>query len=316
MLYLFAANEYALVEKAINKTVDSILPSRTPFNYVRYDFREIPFVDILNDAATFSFDNEIRVFIIDHASVMTASKEKSVNKEISKDNLKLLDALKDEVHFIFIVRAASVNRKNELFQFIEKNGTVNIEKEVDKNDWYRFVTSFFKRENLKITPEAISELVNRISDLGSFLNEAEKLALYGEDVTLPLVKELVTPLIEEKSYMLVNAFIAGDKGLALQIYEDFKVQNQEPTIFIAQVGNQFRLYAQVYIYHELGLTNEEIAQTLKVNSYRVKLAMDQRRKTSLQEVFKILEALADLDYKIKSGQIDRFYGFEIFLLNY
>ena len=44
--------------------------------------------------------------------------------------------------------------------------------------------------------------------------------------------------------------------------------------------------------------------------------MDQRRRTSLEEVFNILLALADLDYKIKSGQIDRFYGFEMFLLNY
>lgn len=316
MLYLFAANEYALVEKAINKTVDAILPIRTPFNFVRYDFREVLFEDILNDAATFSFDDEARVFIIDHVSVMTTSREKSLNKEISKDSLKLLDSLKEEVHFIFIVRSSSINRKNDLFLFIERNGTVNIEKEVDKNDWYRFVTSFFKKAQLAITPEAIEELISRIGDLGSFLNEAEKLALYGENITLPLVKELVTPLIEEKSYMLVNAFIAGDKALALQIYEDFKVQNQEPTIFISQVGNQFRLYAQVFIYHELGLTNDEIATILKVNPYRVKLAMDQRRKTSLGEVFKILEALADLDYKIKSGQIDRFYGFEMFLLNY
>ncbi len=316
MLYLFATNEYALVEKTINRTVDSILTSRTPFNFVRYDFREIPFEDILSDASTFSFDNEARVFIVDHVSVMTTSREKSVNKEISKDSLKLLDLLKEDVHFIFIVRSTSVNRKNNLFLFLEKNGTVNIEKEADKNDWYRFVTSFFKKEKLAITPEAVEELISRVADLGSFLNEAEKLALYGENVTLPLVQQIVTPLIEEKSYMLVNAFIAGDKSLALQIYEDFKVQNQEPTIFIAQVGNQFRLYAQVFIYHELGLTNEEIATTLKQNSYRVKLAMDQRRKTSLQEVFKILEALADLDYKIKSGQIDRFYGFEMFLLNY
>ena len=76
MLYLFATNEYALVEKTINRTVDSILTSRTPFNFVRYDFREIPFEDILSDASTFSFDNEARVFIVDHVSVMTTSREK------------------------------------------------------------------------------------------------------------------------------------------------------------------------------------------------------------------------------------------------
>ena len=78
------------------------------------------------------------------------------------------------MHFIFIVRSTSVNRKNNLFLFLEKNGTVNIEKEADKNDWYRFVTSFFKKEKLAITPEAVEELISRVADLGSFLNEAEK----------------------------------------------------------------------------------------------------------------------------------------------
>lgn len=76
---------------------------------------------------------------------------------------------------------------------------------------------------------------------------------------MPLVEELVTPLLEENSFALVNAFISGDKAKTIKIYQDFKVQNQEPVAFIAQVGNQFRTYAQIYICHEEGMTNEEIA---------------------------------------------------------
>ena len=50
MLYLFAANEYALVEKAINKIVSNVLPTINAFNFVRYDFRETSYYQIIGDA--------------------------------------------------------------------------------------------------------------------------------------------------------------------------------------------------------------------------------------------------------------------------
>ena len=316
MLYLFAANEYALVEKVIRKTVDALLPERNAFNYVRYDMRETPFSEIIEDALSYAFDSSVRVIVIDHASVLTTSNEKSINKDIPDEQIDLLSRLSEDTHLIFIARSSQINPKHKIIKFIDNIGKLTVEKDIDNIDWLLFVRGYFAIENLPIDDEAASELLSRVTNLGSFLQEAEKLAIYGERVTLPLVEELVTPLLEENSFALVNAFISGDKAKTIKIYQDFKVQNQEPVAFIAQVGNQFRTYAQIYICHEEGMTNEEIASFLKIHPYRVKLAMDQRRRTSLEEVFNILLALADLDYKIKSGQIDRFYGFEMFLLNY
>ncbi|OQC11267.1 MAG: DNA polymerase III subunit delta [Tenericutes bacterium ADurb.Bin087] len=316
MLYLFAANEYALVEKVIRKTVDTLLPERNAFNYVRYDMRETLFSEIMEEALSYSFDSSVRVIIIDHASVLTTSNEKSINKDIPDEQIDLLSRLSEDTHLIFVARSSQINTKHKIIKFIENNGKITVEKDIDKNDWQRFVRAYFAKENLPIDDAAAEELLSRVTNLGAFLQEAEKLAIYGERVTLPLVEELVTPLLEENSFALVNAFISGDKAKTIKIYQDFKVQNQEPVAFIAQVGNQFRTYAHIYICHEGGMTNDEIASFLKIHPYRVKLAMDQRRRTSLEEVFNILLALADLDYKIKSGQIDRFYGFEMFLLNY
>lgn len=316
MLYLFAANEYALVEKAINKIVSNVLTTINAFNFVRYDFRETSYHEIMGDALSVSFDNEPRVIIIDHASILTTSNEKSINKDINSNDFNVLLEVSSDVHLIFVARSSKVNIKHPLYKLIDKNGKISVEKDVGTDDWYKFVYAFFDRHKVGIDSDAANELIRRVSDLSSFLNEAEKLAIYGEHVTLALVEELTTPLLEEKGFTLVNAFIEGDRAKALKIYEDFKTQNQEPVVFIALVGNQFRLYAQIFILHELGKTNDEIASFLKIHPYRVKLAMDQRRKTSLGQVFKLLAALADLDYKIKSGQIDRFYGFELFLLNY
>ncbi len=316
MLYLFAANEYALIEKVIRKTVDSILEDRNPFNYMRYDLRQVPFKEIIEDAETTGMMSETRVIILDHASMLTTSNEKSVNKEIDDSLLLALERIPEDVHLIFIARSSSVNRRHKLYKYIETNGKITIENDIDKNDWQRFVYAYFDRHNMQIDRAAVSELLARVNNLGSFLQEAEKLAIYGEKVTVELVEELVTPLLEENSFALVNAFIAGDTAKTLKIYQDFRVQNQEPIAFIAQVANQFRTYAKIYIYHEAGFTNDEIASDLNIHPYRVKLAMDQRRRTSLDQVFDILVALAKLDYEIKSGQIDRFYGFELFLLNY
>ncbi|MFA5660280.1 MAG: DNA polymerase III subunit delta [Bacilli bacterium] len=316
MLYLYAANEYALIEKAIKKLVDSILEVQNPFNLVRYDLRQTMFSDILEDAHSFSFDTDQRVFILDHASFLTTSNEKSVNKDIPDQLIDMVGNLSDDVHMIFIARSSQLNKKDKLLKLIENRGKITIEKDIDKNDWQRFVYAYFDRQNIGIDRDAVSELISRVTSLGAFLQEAEKLSIYGERVTLALVEELVTPLLEENSFALVNAFIAGDKEKTLRIWQDFRIQNQEPVAFIAQVGNQFRVYAQIYIYHEMGLTNDEVASRLNIHPYRVKLAMDLRRRTSLTQIFEILVALSKLDHEIKSGQIDRFYGFEMFLLNY
>lgn len=316
MLYLYAANEYALIEKAIKKLVDSLLETPNAFNLVRYDLRQTPFTDILEDASSFSFESAKRVLLLDHATFLTTVTEKSINKDIPEQALNALLNLGDDVHVIFIARSSQINKKDKLVKLIENNGKITIEKDIDKNDWQRFIYAFFDRQNIGIDRDAVAELISRVTSLGAFLQEAEKLAIYGERVTLSLVEELVTPLLEENSFALVNAFIAGDKEKTLRIWQDFRIQNQEPVAFIAQVGNQFRVYAQIYIYHEMGLTNDEVAARLTIHPYRVKLAMDLRRRTSLNQIFDILVALSKLDYDIKSGQIDRFYGFEMFLLNY
>lgn len=39
-------------------------------------------------------------------------------------------------------------------------------------------------------------------------------------------------------------------------------------------------------------------------------------KITLIEIFDKLEKLHDLDFKIKSGQIDGAYGLELFIINY
>lgn len=65
-----------------------------------------------------------------------------------------------------------------------------------------------------------------------------------------------------------------------------------------------------------GNNESEIADIMKIHPYRVKLALENRRRISLDAIMQEIENLYQLDLAIKSSKVDRFYAFEMFLLNF
>ena len=65
-----------------------------------------------------------------------------------------------------------------------------------------------------------------------------------------------------------------------------------------------------------GLDRQEIAKQLNANEWRVKITLGNVRRLSRRQIAHALDDLYYLDYQIKSGQINRFYGLELFLINF
>ena len=81
------------------------------------------------------------------------------------------------------------------------------------------------------------------------------------------------------------------------------------------LANQFRIMYQSKQLLKKGYSEREIANLLEIHEFRVKKALEKGRKYSSDEILKKLEDLADLDYQIKSGQLDKNIGLELFILN-
>ena len=64
-----------------------------------------------------------------------------------------------------------------------------------------------------------------------------------------------------------------------------------------------------------GYSESNIANELSCHPYRVKLALEKIYSLNKIDLKLLLEELSELDIKIKSGDIDRFVGFELFLLS-
>ena len=72
---------------------------------------------------------------------------------------------------------------------------------------------------------------------------------------------------------------------------------------------------QVLILKDKGYSENNIANELSCRPFRAKMALEKVYRLTKMDLTSILEELSSLYIKIKSGEIDRFIGFELFLLN-
>lgn len=92
------------------------------------------------------------------------------------------------------------------------------------------------------------------------------------------------------------------------------IQGEETIKINAILISQIRLYLQTAILLNLGYQQGNITKSLNVHPYRVKLAVQQVRKMDIQTLTRLYDELIENDYKIKSGQRDKEFLFQLFLL--
>ena len=97
--------------------------------------------------------------------------------------------------------------------------------------------------------------------------------------------------------------------LRLNVLDD----GEEEIKLIVMLANQFRMILQVKLMVKNGYKERDMATIIKEHPYRVKLAMQSNFK--INELENYLIKLEELDYSIKSGKLDKSFGFEMFLLN-
>ena len=95
---------------------------------------------------------------------------------------------------------------------------------------------------------------------------------------------------------------------------DLMTINEEPVKLIVLVANSMRLIYQVKLLDRKGYTDQEIAKMLAVNPFRLKYVRKEGQFFQIDELLRCLNELSLLDVKIKTGQIDKKLGLELFML--
>ena len=303
------------VNSKVNEIVKEFLNDEVnEFNCVTYDPEKISLQDIINDANTLPFGFDKKVVIIKNPYFLSSSKEPKLSFEVNYSVFEEYIKNYNEDSLVVLSYVGEIDNRKAIVKAIKGYAKVYEISNIEKNEWSTIAKRMFIENGVKIENDALQLFVDRSNnDLGYMIREVEKLSLYSKIITKEDVEILVSRPLEENSFLMVDAIVNNDLNTLLTIYNDLKIQNEEPTRILALLTNQLSLQYQVSSLASKH-SEKEIASILNIHPYRVKLMLQKMSKINKDDIMYIIDKMSQLDLQIKTGEIDKYQGIELFFL--
>ena len=320
MNYLVYGNERYLLQEKLNQIINEHVGKQDQMNTVFYDAGNNDFTmrTVLEEASTFPFFSEHKMIVVSNSLFLTRG------NNLSDADLKSLDEYlikpSDFASIVFYHEEENLDTNKKVVKSIQKYCRVMHVKKATGEEFRGFIRNEAAKRKLKLSHDAFNELILRVDEnMSTGINELEKLSLYSLTINLDDVVALVSRPLDNQVFHLVNALMDKDLRRSMKIWNDMVVLSIEPLSFVGLIASQLRLMYQVLTLHQQGYHRNEIVNMLSsasgnINAYRVSRVLVQAEATTTERLLYVLNRLAELDQKSKSGQIEKKFGFEMFLI--
>ena len=218
---------------------------------------------------------------------------------------------------IFIVNKEKLDERKKVVKELKKLSKVITCNKQDTYNLNNYVYNYLKDNGYNIEMKLVNLIIDKVKyDLSNIINECDKLMEYkneDKNITKEDIDNIIRENIEDNIFSLTNAILDKDTKKSIKIYKDLLLMGEEPIKLIVLVANQFRLILQVKLMIKNGYKQNDMVNIIKEHPYRIKLAINSNYQIS--ELKNAIKKLYKLDYDIKTGLIDKNFGFELFLLN-
>jgi DNA polymerase-3 subunit delta len=258
------------------------------------------------------------LIFVDNPFFLTAEKKSNAPEHNIEGLLEYLKDPNDTSIVVFFAAYEKLDERKKITKQLKKAAAVIDVQPMKEADVRRYLQQTLDNDELVMARDAF-ELFIRLTDmrLSKAMQELEKLRLYaGEQkrISKQAVEQLVPKSLEDNVFDLTNYVLQGKTEAALRLYDDLYIQGEETIKINAILISQIRLLLQTAILMKIGYQQGNIAETLKVHPYRVKLAMQQAKKLNQKDLAHLYDELIENDYLIKSGRMEKEFLFQLFVL--
>lgn len=318
-VYLLTGVEHHIFDATIER-LKKALPNIDEASIIRFDLEETPVEAVIEEADTLPFLEDHKLIIASGAVFLSGQDQK--RGEVTHDLATLEQWLKSPsptATVVFIAPYEKLDGRKRITKKMKELVTVIEANRLEGKDLSTWVQQEAGRNGVQISSMSAQALISTVGDnLLSLSMEIKKMATYlgeHEEITTALIEELVPRTPEMDVFRLTDAYLASNIPKSVSIYHDLLRAGEEPIMLTSLIAGQIRLMIHVNSLRKKGYQQQQIAKTLRVHPYRVKLMMENRRMPNDKRLLAILKQLAEIDYKLKTTSGKRERLLELFFMD-
>ncbi len=308
LLFLYGEDTYRLGQK-INEIINGykkIHHSGLDLKFL--DCKNLDFREFKDELQTTSMFKERKLFILENVFL---------NSEFEKNFLDSKNFLRESKEIILIYKKGEINKKNSLFKFLIKYAKTQEFKLLEGAALKRWVRREVERYGAEIDFLAVEQLINFTgNNLWQLSNEIKKLVCFKASKKIIKAEDLellVVPEFEQNIFKTIDAVVSKNKRKAFfLIYKQLK-KGDSLLYILSMIVSQVRNLLIIKERYELSmranlqidnLNLNKLSKELGMHPYVAKKALWQAQKFSLEKLRKIFQKFFQIDFQIKTGQID------------
>lgn len=262
---------------------------------------------------------EASPFLADKRLLIVQNLLRDGDKEIKKAfeaKIKSIPSFSDVV----IYENGLPDKRESIFKALDKIEGKQVFNPLNDYQLKSWIKARIEKENIQISDQASSKLLlyvgadlfrleNEIHKLIDFVNSKSKKEISVEDVT-----SLVEPNNSYKIFDLTDAIAARNPKKAIQVLEAFRNSGEDGFMIFNLIIHQVRI---MLIVDDLSLHNpDNIAKETSVHPFVVKKTLQNLKNFTKKKIFGMYAKLHDLDWKIKTGELDINTALEIVIVDF
>ncbi len=315
IVLLYGSDTYQIKQKT-----DKIIKEKNidEYNVAYYDAEEVDIENALQDASTIPFMAESKVVVVKNVLFLTKDEKTNISHNLDAFS-RYIQNPTTEATLVLQVPSIKLDKRKAIVKLLIDNAEMIMcepLKEIDLRSWVKRQLGL---EGISIDRDALDEFILRTqNNTEVVVNETKKLLLFamGETkINIDTIKKVVTRNVEDNVYEIINYILGNNKKEAIRVYEDLIYHSEDPLKILRILVNKYQEILHAKILLKKGANKHEIADYFNASTGRAYYIIKNASASRLDDVFQQLKQLEELDYKIKSGKIDKKFGLELFILH-
>ena len=297
----------------INEKINNIIKDNK--NVTSFDMNINSIEDILLEAGYFSMFGEEKFIIVRNANFFGSGK---INEKELELLINYLENPNPLTSLIFICNE-KIDMRKKITKLIKEKFEVILLPNLKFYEIENKIEKYFQEHQYRIDKERVKYIVaNSLNNYDLVMGEVQKIILYYNKpcyVKKEDVEKIVSRSINTNNFLFVDALVEGNLEQSLNLLQDLKIMKVEPTILLTLVARDIRIMLNIKKLLEQNKREYEILNELKLMDWQLEKYLKKAFSYKIKELEEWLVKLEELDLKIKSGKLDKYYALELLILD-